>query len=79
MANSEYGYMVRSDEDIIVLIRFKNGAVETYRPWTGTDWVRTPTKDSILEGSGDWIWYEDVPEGDVDYWMKKVREFNDME
>ena len=73
MSRNEYGYMIRKHEVLPALIRFKNGAVETYRPWESDEWVRTPVKDSILEGSGDWVWYDDVPDEDVEFWMEKIR------
>ena len=76
MSKSDYGYMIRKDDDFLVLIRFKNGEVETFRPKEPGEWVRTPTKDSILEGSGDWVWYDDVPEEDVEFWMDKIRKAN---
>ena len=73
MAKNGYGYMVRKDDDCPILIRFKNGAVETFRPKEPGEWVRTPVKDSILSGGGDFVWYDDVPEEDVEYYMDIIR------
>lgn len=69
----KYGYMVRTDGPRPVLIRFKGGEVETFRPDAPGEWERTPTKDSILRGGGDFVWYEDVPDVDVEYYMDLIR------
>ena len=74
MAERGYAYMIRKDEPLLVLIRFKGGKCETFRPNVPGEWERTPVKDSIIEGNGDWVWYDDVPDEDVEFYMDKIRE-----
>lgn len=68
----EYGYMVNKDRKCPVLIRFKYGAVETFRPNAEGEWVRTPIKDNILNGGGDFVWYDDIPEEEVEYYKDLI-------
>lgn len=74
MADAGYGYMINKSNGFMTLIRFKNGKCETFRPNIPGEWERSPAKDSIIEGKGDWVWYDDVPDEDVDFWMDKIRE-----
>ncbi len=66
-SSSGYGYAVRDDRDgtIPVLIRYRNGEVETFNPEKPGEWFRSPLKDSILFGGGDFIWYDDITEAEV--------------
>ena len=74
VGGSGYAYMVRKDEDCPVLIHFRSGCVETVRPREDGEWVRTPRKDSILEGSGDFVWYDDISGEEDMCWEDLVRE-----
>ena len=61
MANSGYGYSVWWHEDGPSLIRYKGGEVFTFFGDIA-DWERTPNKDNILNGGGDFVWYDDITE-----------------
>ena len=69
----KYGYSVRTDFGFPILIRYHNGEVETFRP---DGWERTPGKDSILNGGGDFVWYDDISEEEAVNYMKQIREFD---
>lgn len=73
MALKDYGYMVENGDGFPVLIRFRHGAVETFYPDVEGEWERTPLKDSILNGGGDFVWYDDIPVEDVEYYMDLIR------
>ncbi len=68
-----FGYMVDKSGPIPVLIRFQYGAVETFYPNEPGEWKRTPLKDSILEGGGNFVWYDDISEDQVEYYMDLIR------
>jgi len=74
MAKTDYVYMINKSNGFMTLIRFDGGKCYTFRPDVPGEWERTPVKDSIAEGNGDWTWYDDVPEEDVEYWMEKIRD-----
>lgn len=68
----DYGYSVRTDGRIPILIRYRYGAVETFDPSEPGEWRRSPLKDSLLYGGGDFVWYDDVPDSEVDFWKDKI-------
>ena len=73
MAVDGYVYMIQNDETTLDFIRFKHGMCESFDPSVEGEWRRSPAKDSIIEGKGDWVWYDDVPDEDVEFWTDKVR------
>lgn len=74
MAGNEYAYMIWNDDTHMTLIRFQDAKCYTFDPDEPGEWRRSPVKDSIIEGSGDWVWYDDVPDEDVESWMNKIRD-----
>lgn len=72
-ANATYGYSVRTDFGFPVLIRYHHGAVETFDPGEPGEWRRSPTKDSILYGGGDFVWYDDITEEEAKKYMEQIR------
>lgn len=69
-----YGYAVRTAETKIpVLIRFTQGQVETFNPEAEGEWERTPLKDAILRGGGDFVWYDDISEAEAKRFMDQIR------
>lgn len=73
----KYGYSVWDDHDgtIPVLIRYRNGEVETFDPDEPGEWRRSPLKDSILYGGGDFVWYDDITEAEVPAVQDKIRKY----
>lgn len=70
----KYGYSVMTaNTKIPVLIRFANGQVETFDPTVEGEWRRSPSKDKILYGGGDFVWYDDITEADVPRFQKIIR------
>lgn len=74
MTERKYGYSVRTDFKTPILIRYKYGQVETFDPSEPGEWRRSPTKDSILAGGGDFVWYDDITEEKAMEYMDKIRE-----
>ena len=72
---AKYRYSVRTDFGFPILIRFANYAVETYRK-DGV-WERTPGKDSILIGEGDFVWYDDITEEEAEKYMAEIDNDNE--
>ena len=70
----KYGYSVRKDGAYPILIRYKYGAVETFDPDEPGEWRRSPTKDSILIGGGDFVWYDDITEEEAMKYADQIRE-----
>lgn len=71
---SKYGYMVDTrDEKYPGLFRYKSGEVEMFSPLVQGEWVRTPGRDSVLFGEGDFVWFDDIPEEDVPKYMEIIR------
>lgn len=73
MTEMKYGYMVRTDGGYPVLIRSRHGAVETFDPSEPNEWRRSPVKDNILSGGGDWVWYDDITEEEAAKYADKIR------
>ena len=72
---ARYGYSVRTDgRKVPVLIRYRNGEVETFDPSVAGEWRRSPTKDSILYGGGDFVWYDDITEEEAMKYADRIRE-----
>lgn len=74
MTERNYGYSVRTDFETPILIRYKYGQVETFDPRVPGEWRRTPGKDNILIGGGDFVWYDDITEEKAMEYMDKIRE-----
>ena len=70
---ARYGYSVKT-EGGLVLIRYANGAVETFSPSTPGEWRRTPIKDNILNGGGDFVWYDDITEEEAMKYADRIRQ-----
>ncbi len=68
-----YAYMVRKDFGVPVLIRFRYAAAETFDPDVPGEWRRSPGKDSIIEGSGDWVWYDDISAEEAEIYADRIR------
>ena len=64
MAETSYGYAVWRDGGVPTLIRYKNGEVFTFYGSTES-WERTPNKDNILVGDGDFVWYDEISEDEA--------------
>lgn len=73
MTEMKYGYSVRTDHGYPVLIRYKYGEVETFDPSEPNEWRRSPTKDSILYGGGDCVWYDEITEQEALKYMEQIR------
>ena len=61
MKENGYGYAVRRDDGILSLIRYRNGEVFTFYGDIA-NWERTPNRDNILSGGGDFVWYDEISE-----------------
>ena len=62
---SKYEYAVWREPDFLSLIRYnvEEGVYSFYGDTAS--WERTPNKDNILGGGGDFIWYDVIPEAEA--------------
>jgi len=61
MAGNGYGYAVWRDKGWLSLIRYNKEGVWTFYGESAR-WERTPEKDNILSGGGDFVWYDEISE-----------------
>lgn len=74
-----YVYAVWRDDDWISLIRYNSEGVETFYGDTG-GWERTPNKDNMLTGGGDFVWYDEItPEEAGEVAVEIVRKYRKKE
>lgn len=73
MAGNGYEYAVWRDDGWISLIRYRDGEVFTFYGDTA-GWERTPNKDNILSGGGDFVWYDVISEAEAKSVAKEIIE-----
>ena len=71
----KYGYLVREDGNVPVLLRHANGVVETFDPREPGDWRDSPSRYGILSGDDDWVWFDKVSESDAEKYADTIRKF----
>ncbi len=73
MKDSGWKYMVKTGGRMPVLCRYKDGRVYTYYPEQPEPWTRTPAKDAVLFGDGDFAFYDDITEEEAEAYAEEIR------
>ena len=68
-------YMVDKSGPKPDLVRAENGVFERYDPRVEGEWEGSKFLDAFAWGGGDFVWYDDIPEEDVEFYKDKIRKF----
>ena len=72
---SKATYMVDLRYDKPDLVKCENGIFTRYDPRIPEEWKRSEFLDAFSHGGGDYVWYDDIPEEDVEFYKDKIKEF----
>lgn len=72
---SNVTYMVDNRGKKPDLVRCLDGVFERYDPRVESEWEGSKLLDALGYGGGDWVWYDDIPESDVEFYKDKIRAF----
>ena len=59
------------------LVRCKDGVYERYDPRVKGEWEGSKFLDAFAWGGDDWVYFDDIPESDVEFYKDKIRKFWD--
>lgn len=72
---SYVSYMVDNRGEKPDLVRCLDGVFERYDPREEPEWKGSKFLDALGYGSDDWVWFDDIPESDVEFYKEKIRKF----
>ena len=57
------------------LVKYDDGIYMRYDPTVPGEWKRSEFLDRMAGGGGDWVWFDDIPDEDVEFYKDKIKAY----